>query len=127
MRAPNTQVSQGQCWDGCPSTHALQMHAPYCSMPTPDSAARLVPPLQLMGAVGAMGFTPLCLVLPVMLFLMARGGQLAAWQRWGLARLAATFSGVGIQAAGRCSFDCCGHPAARHLLLAFLKTVVNCK
>lgn len=75
------------------------MHAPHCGVPTLNCAAPLMPPPQLMGVVGAMGFTPLCLVLPVVLFLMARGGQLAAWQRWGLAGLAATFSGVGILAA----------------------------
>lgn len=64
-------------------------------LPAPPSC----PHLQLMGAVGALGFTPLCLVLPVVLYLMARGNQLAAWQRWGLAALAAAFSGAGVLAA----------------------------
>ncbi|PRW57761.1 GABA transporter 1 [Chlorella sorokiniana] len=54
---------------------------------------------QLMGAVGALGFTPLCLILPAVLFLMARGSQLAPWQRWGLGGLAATFTGLGVLAA----------------------------
>ena len=70
----------------------------WCTASLPQR--RLLPlPAQVIGLVGALGLTPLCLVLPPVLYPMARRSQLAAWKRWALYALAALFGGVGVLAA----------------------------
>ena len=54
---------------------------------------------EVVGLVGALGLTPLCFVIPPLLYMMARGrATLGGVTYWGLAALAALFTAVGLLA-----------------------------
>lgn len=55
--------------------------------------------MQIFGIVGALGLTPLCLVLPVVLHLAANRARIPAWSWWAHVLGAVLASAAGILAA----------------------------
>lgn len=94
----------GPFWRPSAAPALLQRHAllltPQCAcLPAQPAPAFPCLAADIMGAVGALGFTPMTYVLPLVLYLVARGPSLPAWAWWGNAGLAAALTLAGLAAA----------------------------